>query len=303
MHVDEVAVDAQLVRALLCDQFPQWADLSVTPVRSSGTDHALFRLGDELVVRLPRIGWAVGGVEHEHRWLPLVAPHLRVDVPTPVGLGQPAEEFAWPWGVFTWLGGVNPVVGALVDPAGLATQLADLVRQLRAIDLPGGVRAGHLVADRDPFVREAIEQLTGLVDTAPVIRFWDEAVRLPPWEGLPVWMHGDLAPGNVLLTGTRLTGLIDFSGLGVGDPAGDLAVAWNLLPAEVRPDFRAALAVDDATWARTSAYAVGQALVQLPYYRLTNPPLADSARHVITHVLADRGVAWVDDTAQGTPRP
>ena len=290
MHADEVETDVSLVRRLLAAQFPHWADLPIAPVKSAGTDNAIYRLGEDKAVRLPRIHWATGQVDKEQRWLPKLAPLLPVAIPVPLGRGEAAEGYPWSWSVYGWLNGENPTVGRIADPHLLATDLAELIAALQRIDLPDAPTAGRGVplARRDADTRTAIDALRGMVDTDAVTAVWDAALRVPEWSGAPVWLHSDLAPGNLLIVDGRLSALIDFAGVGVGDPAGDLPVAWNLLPAGARDVLRAALEVDDATWERGRAWALSIALIQLPYYHRTNPVLAASARHTIAEVLADR---------------
>jgi aminoglycoside phosphotransferase (APT) family kinase protein len=289
MHADEMDTDVRLVGRLLAGQFPQWAHLPLEPVPSAGTDNALYRLGDDMAVRLPRIQWAVEDVDKEHQWLPRLAPLLPVAVPVPLGKGEPAEGYPWHWSIYPWLDGENPAVDGITDPGSLATELAQFVAALHRIDPTGGPPAsrGIPLADRDAPTRTAIDALQGIVDTAAATAAWDAAAQTPAWPGPPVWVHGDLSPGNLLTVDGRLSAVIDFGGLGVGDPACDLIVAWNLLPANTRNVLRAALRVDDATWERGRGWALSIALIQLPYYHRTNPVLAASARYVISEVLAD----------------
>lgn len=290
MHADEVHTDVPLVRRLLATQFPDWAALPLARVPSSGTDNALYRLGDDMVVRLPRIDWAVAGVDREQEWLPRLAPLLPVAVPAPLAKGRPAEGYPWPWSVYRWLDGENPAVDRVADPDSLARDIARFVRASQPLDPAGAPPAGRGVplAARDGPTRTAIAALHGMIDTEATTAAWDAELQTPAWPGPSVWVHGDLSPGNLLLRGGRLAAVIDFAGVGVGDPACDLIVAWNLLPAETRPVFRAELRVDDATWARGRGWALSVALIQLPYYKDTNPALAANARHVIGEVLADR---------------
>jgi aminoglycoside phosphotransferase (APT) family kinase protein len=287
MHAEEIDTDASLVRRLLAAQFPHWADLPIEPVASTGTDHAIYRLGDDKAVRLPRIHWAVGQVDLEARWLPALAPLLPVAVPVVLGIGEPAEGYPWRWSVHTWLEGENPAAGRLADPRALALDVAQFVRAMRGIDSAGGPPTGRGVPleKRDAVTRIAIDELRGLVDVAAVTAAWDSALATPAWEGPPVWIHGDVSPGNLLLSGGRLSGVIDFGCLGVGDPACDLVAAWNLLPAEARGVFRDAVQVDDATWDRGRGWALSIALIQLPYYKDTSPALAAGARHTLAAVL------------------
>jgi aminoglycoside phosphotransferase (APT) family kinase protein len=290
MHADEVETDVSLVRRLLAAQFPHWADLPIAPVESAGTDNAIYRLGDDMAVRLPRIHWATGQVDKEQRWLPKLAPLLPVAIPVPLGRGEAAEGYPWSWSIYGWLNGENPTIGRIADPHLLATDLAELIAALQRIDLPDAPTAGRGVplARRDAVTRTAIDALAGMVDTDAVTAVWDAALRAPEWPGPPVWLHSDLAPGNLLIVDGRLSAVIDFAGVGVGDPAGDLPVAWNLLPAKARDVLHATLQVDDATWERGRGWALSIALIQLPYYHRTNPVLAAGARHTIAEILADR---------------
>ncbi|WP_345560420.1 aminoglycoside phosphotransferase family protein [Nonomuraea rosea] len=292
MHADEVGTDVALVRRLLAGQFPQWADLPVEPFDSPGTVHAIYRLGDHLSVRLPLVEWGSEDVEKEQRWLPRLAPLLPVAIPAVLGKGVPAEGFPWPWSVCRWLDGGNPDAGRLAADAqtagALAMDLAGFVGAFRRIELPGGPPAyrGGSLAEQDTATRAAIAELKGLIDTDAATAAWDAALRAPEWAGPPVWVHADLMPGNLLVADGRLTGVIDFATTGVGDPACDLIIAWNLLPPRAREEFRAGLNPDDATWARGRGKALSMALIQLPYYLGTNPAIAANARHVISAVLA-----------------
>ncbi|MFF4040024.1 aminoglycoside phosphotransferase family protein [Streptomyces sp. NPDC001816] len=289
MHEDEVETDAALVRRMIARQFPAWGSLPVRRLESSGTENAMFRLGTELVVRLPRRPGAVGDVVHEQRWLPLLGSRVPVATPEPVGLGEPDEDFPWPWSVYRWLDGRNPVAGAVEAPERLAEELGAFVAALRRTDLGDGPSAGRGVplAARDEPTRAALEQLTGRIDTDPVTALWERALRAPEHGGSPAWMHGDLSPGNVLVADGRLSAVIDFGCAGVGDPAVDLIVAWNLLPATARDTFRKAVGADDAEWARGRGWALSISLIQLPYYWHTNPALAENSRHVIAEILAE----------------
>ncbi|MFD4791775.1 aminoglycoside phosphotransferase family protein [Streptomyces sp. NPDC058459] len=290
MRAGEIGINAGLVGRLVARRFPAWAGLPVTRLTSSGTENAMFRLGPELVVRLPRHPGAVADVTHERDWLPRLAPGLPVAVPEPVGSGEPDDGFPWPWSVYRWLEGANPVAGAVKQPERLAKELGTFVATLRrsaAVDAPPGYRGGPL-SGREGSVREALAQLGDRLDTAEAAARWERALAAPAYTGPPVWSHGDLSPGNVLVGGGgSLSAVIDFGCAGVGDPAVDLIVAWNLLPASARTAFREAVGADDAEWARGRGWALSVALVQLPYYWRTNPVLAQNARHTIGEVLAE----------------
>ena len=291
MHPDEQPVDDALVRALLDDQHPRFRDLPLSRVPSAGTDNALFQLGDALVVRLPRIHWAADDVGKEQAWLPRLAPHLPLPVPTPVELGRPGHGYPWSWSVYRWLDGTPPVAGALADPLGVARDLGAFVARLHAA--PGaedGPRAtrGVPLGEREEHVREALAALEADpdVDVDACLDLWQACRDAEAWAGPPVWVHGDLAPGNVLLQGDRLAAVIDFGALGVGDPAIDLMAAWTLLPAEARSTYRQAAGADDATWARGQGWALSVALGQLHYYDLaTNAVMVTQGRRVLAALL------------------
>jgi aminoglycoside phosphotransferase (APT) family kinase protein len=293
MHADEVATDAALVGRLIAAQFPQWADLPIEAVRSAGTDNSM-------AVRLPRIPGASGQVEKEQRWLPQLAPRLPLAVPAPLAKGKPAEGYPWAWSVYRWLDGENATIDRLADPRQAALDLAQFIAALWKIDPASGPPPGPHnsfrgvpLALRDAPTRAAIAALDGSIDTAAATEAWEAALRAPAWDGPATWIHGDLQAGNLLAQQGRLSAVIDFGCLGVGDPACDLQVAWNLLSAEARPTFRAALAVDEASWARGRGWALSVGLIALPYYWQTNPVLAGIARYAIGEVLAE----WANPSA------
>lgn len=294
MHADEVDIDDALVRRLLTAQFSHWSRLPMERVKSAGTDNAIYRLGGDLCVRLPRIPAARAQVDKEQQWLPKLAPHLPLAIPAPVAMGTPADGYPWNWSVYRWLEGDNGTLDRFADPREAATDLARFITALQRIDPAGGPAPGRHnfyrgvpLAKRDPFTRNAIAQLHGHLDTDAATAAWEAALRAPTWQAAPVWIHGDLQSGNLLVQRGRLHAVIDFGGLAVGDPASELIVAWNLFSGETRDAFRAALSADDASWARGRGLALSIALVALAYYMESNPALAESSRHVIDEVLAD----------------
>jgi aminoglycoside phosphotransferase (APT) family kinase protein len=295
MHADEIDTDVPLVRRLLAAQFPQWAALPLEPVSSAGTVNAIYRLGEDMAVRLPRVPWAFGGVEKEQRWLPKLAPHLPLAVPVPLAQGAPGDDFPWPWSVLRWLEGETWSIDRVGDLCAAAAALAQFVTALRGIDAadgpsPARAERGSPLADRDALVREAIAALEGEVDTGAVSAAWQVALEAPAWDGPPVWFHGDLLPVNLLVVAGRLSAVIDFEVMGVGDPSCDLMPAWMLFSGESRDVFRTTLSVDEASWARGRGWALSVALIALPYYRETNPAFANHARYVIGEVLADHSL-------------
>jgi len=292
MHAEEIETDTALVRRLLVGQFPHWANLAIEPVVSYGTDHDIYRLGDELSARLPRIGWATSQAAKEAQWLPKLKPQLPLAIPVQVARGRPAEGFPFEWSVYEWLPGEN-ANGTIEDLEAAASDLAAFVRALRRIDTTGahprrpGSRGAPL-GEVDEHVRHAITQLADRIDGDAALRSWQESLAAPPWDRDEVWVHGDLLPGNVLVVDGRLSAVIDWGSLNVGDPACDLQPAWNVFTGDSRSRYRAELRVDDATWLRGRGWALCQAVVALPYYWDTNPGMIRQASHALAEVLADR---------------
>lgn len=293
MHTDEIEVAPDLVRGLLESQFPERASLPLRRVRSDGTDNAIYRLGEDLAVRLPRYPGAVAQIEKEARWLPELAPSLPLPVPEPVALGAPADGYPWPWTVVRWLPGATADPDELVGSRQTGRDLARFVAALREIDagdapLPGDHNFGRGVplAERDGYVRDALAQLEGVIDTGAAHAAWESALAAPPHAGPPVWIHGDLHAGNLLARDGRLSGVLDFGGLGAGDPACDVMAAWTFLAGEARDAFRTELDVDDAAWERGRGWALSVGLIALPYYRETNLAFAANARRWIDAAMA-----------------
>ena len=292
MHADEVETDAALARRLVAAQFPEWADLPMEPVVSYGTDHDIYRLGDHLAARLPRIHWATEQAAKEAKWLPVLAPHVPLALPVQLAMGHPAEGYPFEWSVYEWLPGEN-ANGTLEDVERAAVDLAAFVAALRRVDTAGAHsrpprKRGGPLAEGDEQVRRSIAQLGDRIDSAATTRAWEESLDAAAWGREEVWVHGDLLPGNLLVVDGRLSAVIDFGGLNVGDPACDLQPAWNLFAGESRKRFRAELQVDDASWLRGRGWALYQAISALPYYWDTNPGMARQASHALAEVLGDR---------------
>jgi aminoglycoside phosphotransferase (APT) family kinase protein len=294
MHADEIETDARLTQRLLEGQFPEWADLPIEAVASYGTDHDIYRLGDHLAVRLPRIGWATSQAAKEAEWLPKLAPHVPLALPVPLVMGQPAEGYPFTWSVYEWLPGEN-ANGTIDDLDLAAVDLAGFVSALRQVETTGAHvrplhgRGGPLV-ESDEHVRRSIALLGERIDAEAATRCWDESLGASPFSGGEVWVHGDLLPGNLLVVDGRLSAVIDFGGLNVGDPACDLQPAWNVFAGDSRNRFRAELQVDDGSWLRGRGWALSQAVTALAYYWDTNPGMVRQASHALAQVLAQRSV-------------
>ena len=280
------------MQRLISAQFPRWAGLPVRPVELDGWDNTTFRLGEDMSVRLPSAERYAAQVEKEHRWLPRLAPGLPLPIPIPLAKGKP-DGYPFPWSVYRWIEGEIATIERIADPVEFAQDLAAFLTALYGIDPTDGPPPGRHNFFRgappavyDAETRQALAVLEGALDTDAARATW-EAALAAEWHGPPVWFHGDVAAGNLLVRGGRLGAVIDFGTSGVGDPACDLAIAWTFFEGESREAFRTSLAPDDAAWARGRGWALWKALITLAEYRSTDPERAEESRHVIEEVLAD----------------
>ncbi len=293
MNSDGVTIDASLVRRLVAAQFPEWSGLPVRPVADGGWDNRTFHLGEEMTVRLPSAVSYALQVEKEQKWLPKLAPLLPLPIPAPLAKGRPGEGFPWPWSVYGWIEGETAKVERIGDLSAFATAVGEFLTALQKIDAVGGpppgqhnfFRGGPLTV-YDSETRQALAALEGKMDTDAAAAVWEDALAAT-WHGAPVWFHGDIAWGNLLVTKGRLAAVIDFGTSGVGDPSCDLAIAWILFKGESRDAFRTALKLDDATWARGRGWTLWKALITVAGQSDTNPLEADNSRRVLDEVLAD----------------
>lgn len=289
LHRDEIPIDEALVRRLLGEQFGAWARLPLAQVTPPGTVNAMFRLGQDLCVRLPRLPRYEVGLRQELTWLPKIAPLVTLAVPTPVAVGRPSAHFPLTWAVYRWIDGTESDRKQLGDQEQTAVRLAQFILQMRRLDTGGAPRStrDRPLPSRDSESRQAIAALPAGMDRQAISAAWEVALAAPGWSGVPVWTHGDLLPPNLVLRDGRLAGVIDFGQMGAGDPAVDLIPAWTVLGKLGRQRFRAALDVDAGLWARSRGFALHQALLIIPYYLKTNPSFAAMARRTIDEILAD----------------
>jgi len=282
MHDDEIEVDVALVRRLLTAQMPDLAARPLVNVEPWGTDNAIWRLGEDLVVRLPRIQWARQQVEHEATWLPRLAPHLPVAVPEPVAMGESGAGYPWRWAVHRWIPGEGAALDRVTDAVSFAVDLAGVVRDLQAVPTHGAPSASNRarpLLDYDEATRSAIDRASHLIDATAATAVWEEALAAPPHAGPAVWVQGDLE-GNCLVRDGRLCGIVDWGSACAGDPAVDVQVVWSpLFTEDSRRAFLDVLDVDDATLARSRGAAINQACAALPYYLHTYPLIVERSWH------------------------
>ena len=286
MHADELEIDETFVLRLLTEQYPAWADLPLSRVEPEGTENAIFRLGDGLALRLARHRGPTAPGGKEFDWLPRLAALLPLEVPVPVAQGRPSDEYPWFWAIYTWIEG-RTVPVAEIDAVQAARDLAAFVGALQHLDpafAPSG--RGIPLAERDMEIRCRLARFDG----DPVVTAeWERALAAPPWDGPPVWHHGDLDARNWLVRDGRISGVIDWAAMGVGDPACDVMVAWKLHSGTARDAFREALATDDATWERARGWVLSQAVAALSYYTPeNNPTLYCEAEAWLELVLSER---------------
>jgi aminoglycoside phosphotransferase (APT) family kinase protein len=290
MHEGEVHIDIALVKRLLAEQLPQLAGRSITSVHSTGTVNAIYRLGDELYVRLPRLEAWAESIDNEWTWLPRLAPHISLSIPKPLALGKATAWYPFRWAVYQWIEGLPYQDNLINDERQAARDLANFIVELRGVDRLGAPRGGrHPLIELDAETRSAIGLSRSAIDTEAVSAAWARSLQSPPWNGKPVWIHGDLLKSNLLVQGGRLCAVIDFGGAGIGDPAADVVPAWSVFSKAGRETFRQTLEVDDDTWSRARGYALHQALLIIPYYPRTNPDFVTMAKSTVEEVLTELG--------------
>jgi aminoglycoside phosphotransferase (APT) family kinase protein len=300
--MEKDAITAAVAADLVAEQFPQWADLPVVPVVLNGWDNSTFRLGDTLSVRLPSHDAYVAQVEKEHRWLPELAPQLPLPIPEPIARGRPSEIFPRPWSIYRWIDGNHAEADRIADLSEFARDLAAFLTALYAIDAREGPAAGEHSFFRgappevyDAQSRQAIAILGDEIDGSTATEAW-EAALAGAWDRAPVWVHGDIAPSNLVLVNGRLAAVIDFGCAAVGDPACDVVIAWTFFSGESKEALRGGLGLDEATWARGRGWALWKALITLAHEKRGGPDADATARRggwrfgtrdVLMAVLAD----------------
>jgi aminoglycoside phosphotransferase (APT) family kinase protein len=282
-------IDGALVGRLIAEQFPDWAHLPISPVGLGGWDNRTFRLGPGMVVRLPSGKQYAAAVAKEQKWLPFLAPRLPLPIPTPLAMGEPNDEYPWNWSVYSWLEGEVATPDRITNLDQFSSDLAHFLLSMQSIDPDGGptrrLRGGSLDI-WDEQARSAIKALTSKIDFELATEVWETALDAP-FTRKPVWYHGDVAAGNLLVRDGRLRAVIDFGGTGVGDPACDMTIAWTFLTPESRTNFRRVLVPDDAIWARGRGWALWKGMIVLAKIIETNPIEEASSEYAVSQVLED----------------
>ncbi|MCK9824697.1 aminoglycoside phosphotransferase family protein [Nocardioides cavernae] len=293
MHAGEVVIDDETVRRLVDAQLPEWAGLPLRRLPPTGTDNQLFRLGDDLLLRLPRIDWAADSAVQEHEWLPRLAPHLPVPIPAPVALGRPGEGYPWHWTVVPWIEGDNPTPSTF-DPAEWAVSLGTFVRACRDVPGMGGPVKTEGRGAPLPSLDAWVQEWTARADPAEVSRdavlaVWADALAAPAYDGEARWFHGDLHEGNLLVRDGRLAAVIDWGAAGRGDPAIELNAMWGYLPGSAADLYRATVGLDEAAYRRARGFALAPSISASTYYRETAPEIARGALETVRRLIASLG--------------
>ena len=286
-------ITPELASALVAEQFPQWSGLPVRPVDLAGWDNVTFRLGESMSVRLPSGEDYVPQVSKEHRWLPVLAPKLPLPVPVPLAQGVPGRGYPWPWSVYRWLDGEPAAVAVVADMKKFAADLAEFLAALYQIDTAGGPHAGYdtcyfgvPLQHWDSQTRQAIATLGNDIHADLATQVWDAALA-SPWDGADTWFHGDVSPGNLLVSDGRLSAVIDFGIAGVGDPACDTAIAWTFFSGSSRKAYRSLLPADDGTWARGRGWTLWKALITAAAAGTKRPEERSHSMAVIDAIITE----------------
>jgi aminoglycoside phosphotransferase (APT) family kinase protein len=269
MSSKQLIIDEALVRRLVSKQFPQWKNLSIKFVAANGWDNRTFHLGDQMLVRMPSAADYALQVEKEHQWLPKLRPFLPLEISVPLEMGEPGEGYPWKWSIYQWLRGETAAYGRIEDKCAFATHLAEFLLALQRIDTKAGpspglhsfFRGGDFTVYEEE-MRQAISILKNKsdIDVNTMTESWESALATQ-WTRPPVWVHGDISLGNLLIQNGRLSAVIDFGQLAVGDPACDLAITWTFFNGKSRDIFREILELDAGTWARGRAWVLWKASV------------------------------------------
>jgi aminoglycoside phosphotransferase (APT) family kinase protein len=267
MSFSDYTIDADLVRRLIREQFPQWADLPVRPVDKGGYDNFTFHLGDEMSVRLPRDEGYAPQVEKEAEWLPKIRPHLSLPIPVPLAKGKPDEDYPFYWSVNRWIEGETLRYDNISDLNQFAVDLSKFIKELQSIDASNGPAAGKHSQFRgcsltvlNDWTLAALETLGELVDAEKCLQIWHRATA-SEWAKKPVWIHGDINPGNLLVKKGKLSSVIDFGIMAVGDPAVELTMAWTFFDDKSRKVFLQSTGLDIETEYRARGWALWKALI------------------------------------------
>ncbi|MDP4550110.1 aminoglycoside phosphotransferase family protein [Alkalihalobacillus macyae] len=286
-------INTDLVRRLINEQFPKLSGLDITPVKNGGNDNRTFHLGDDMSVRLPSSEHYAPQVEKEQAWLPKLAREISLPISTPIAKGYPNHEYPFPWSINKWLEGETVTRNNIRDVNQCARDLGAFLIELQSVDASGGPIAGKHnfyrggdLAIYNQESRGAIDANKDILDTSILEDVWNLALS-SKFSGKAVWVHGDMAPGNILTLDGKLSAVIDFGIIGVGDPSCDYVMAWTFFDDESRKVFKRTLNPDEETWNRARGWALWKALITYSWNRKSNKKVSAEAYNIITIIQED----------------
>ncbi|SFC84953.1 aminoglycoside phosphotransferase family protein [Bacillus sp. UNCCL81] len=288
-----VSINVELVKQLINEQFPIWSQLEIKPVELSGNDNRTFHLGDKMSVRLPSAECYVPQVEKEHKWLPILTNKLSLPVSKPLAKGSPSKSYPWPWTINEWIDGESLNKENISDLSQFAKELGQFLKEFQSIDAHGGpiagkhnfFRGGNL-AVYDQETKDSIDQTKAIFNKDLLTEIWETALS-SKWEYEPVWVHGDIAPGNLLVKNGKLCAVIDFGILGVGDPSCDAVMAWTFFDTDSRNVFKNVLNFDENTWNRARGWALWKALITFNANKENTSSIREESFNTINVIMND----------------
>ena len=289
LHKKEAKLSLEVVKQLLEEQFPDWSHYGIEPFDHQGTDNVMLKLGEDKIIRLPRSQRSEESLKKECLWLAKIESGLSIEIPHIIGVGCPSEQYPFQWVIVNYLEGSSPSDNNFLDLAQAATDLGHFIKELQRVDTTDAPlcsrKSPSMSSDKE--TRQLIPALSDVFDAKEITQLWEAALEIPPWKKDPVWLHGDIHAGNLLVQNGKITGVIDFGMSGVGDPARDLMVGWMLFKEDSRKTFRDGVEPDEAMWDRARGCALHFGIMAYSYYKNRDPFLAGLAQKTLEEVIKD----------------
>lgn len=289
LHNTEAKLSLEVVKQLLNEQFPEWSHQTIHPLSHQGTDNVMLKLGENKILRFPRTQRSEESLKKEFLWLPKLDSSLPIQIPHILGVGRPNEQYPYQWAIVNFLEGRSPSDSNPLNLTLAAKDLGNFIKELQKVDTINAPLCSRKPPSMscDKETRESMLALSDVFDIKVIDKLWDLALEVSSWKMDPVWLHGDIHAGNLLVQGRKLTGVIDFGMSGVGDPACDLIVAWMLFDQDAREIFHSAVNPDEAMWDRARGCALHFGIMAYSYYKNRDPFLAGVAKRTLNEILMD----------------
>lgn len=290
---DRINIQTDLVRKLVLSQFPQFENLPISRVANPGWDNHTFRLGHEMIIRMPSAKRYASQVKKEQKWLPWLSSRVTYTLPEPLFQGKPEKDYPWDWSIYKWIEGKSLSEAGVAEKKPIAKSLAQFLRELHRLNASDGPHAGeqnfHRGGDLNVYdgeSRDALAALKNEIDTKSAGEIWERSLK-SRWQNVPVWVHGDLNPANMLIKDGELHAVIDFGSCAIGDPACDLSMAWTYFEGHSNEAFRSALGLDRQTWERAQGWTLWKALISLRAEKNLGSTRAHKLKKLIQELIAD----------------